>query len=231
AGSPLVNALLACTSGPCRAADLPGIDFLPALGPYGVFAVRRTDEKPAVGHGAAPFTDASGNENTALWGVEVTEAWSAVAGANPVLVYGGPGGTLALQDVALGNLQFTFDVFPDLGTFPDGLLHVGACFSREIALPHVGGDESRPTLRPRMQREGVLLSTHAPTFCPPEPGRASLIGAVASLLEPIAPAAIRGLFRSDLRIRVVGGTPLDFSEFAPVGAHPIGTLAILQGPP
>jgi hypothetical protein len=233
AGSNFVNGLLACTLSPCLASAVPGIDLSAALGPAGVFAVRAAgDPRNAIAHSPVPLVDFDNNPVQALWGVEVTQAWPNVVFAPIVLIHGAPAANLALQDVSIGGLQIAMNIFPDAGRFRDGALQVGICFSAEITLPHVADDHSRPSLLPRVQREGVLLEERTPGFCPTSGtiGQASLAGSLPARIRALAAAALPALFRSDRKITVIGGTPLDFSTFAPVAANPEGYLEIVSQP-
>lgn len=232
AGSAFVNGLLACTLSPCLASAQPGIDFTAALGAGGVFAVRADgDASTALAHGTVGLVDFSGNPVQALWGVEVTRSWPTAVLVPTVLVYGAPTANLALQEVSVGDLQLALEVFPDAGRFRDGALHVGVCFSADITLPHVNGDDTRPSLVPRMQREGVLLETRVPGFCPTSANasQASLAGALPARVRDFAARFLPAL-RTDRKITVIGGTPLDFSTFAPVAADPEGALQIVSQP-
>jgi hypothetical protein len=225
-----VGRLVACTTSLCEAAAVPSINFTSAVSPYGIFAVRSDDVNPAIARGAVPFTDVSGQSNAALWGVEVDFPWSVVTSANPVLVYGGPvvSGGLTLKEIGLGNVQYLLNVLPDAGEFLDGALHVGACFAKEVTIP-----PSANGLEARMQREGVLLEEDVPGFCPPDAGpqAASIIAPFVAFARRVMPASITSLLVADTKVRVVGGTPLDFSTFAPVAAETLGTLEWLSVPP
>jgi hypothetical protein len=227
-GSLIVNELLACTSSLCSSAAMPGIDFTPALGVGGLFAVRDNDMLPAIARDVIPFTDFSGDARTALWGIEVTAPWSVITATNHVLVYGGPvlGNGLTLQELSIGDLQYKLDVFPDMGEFVGDDLHVSACFDGLVDLP-----SGSVGLEPRMRREGVVLEDYQPGFCPPLPApqSASVLSPLVSLARRILPAAItRRLFLP--KITVVGGTPLDFSRFAPVASLSNGHLEFVSGP-
>jgi hypothetical protein len=225
-----VGRLVACTASLCQASAVPVIEFGPAVSAYGLFAVRRTDTSPAVANGAVPFTDLAGQSNTAFWGVEVEQPWAQVTAANPVLVYGGPvfQGGIVLKELGLGNLQYDLNVLPDAGEFVDGALHVGVCFGTDVDLP-----PSANGLEARMQREGVLLEEHGPGFCPAPTSAqsASVIAPFVAFARRVMPASITTRLFADTKVRVVGGTPLDFSRFAPVAAETVGSLHWVSTPP
>ncbi|MGH7503065.1 MAG: hypothetical protein ACREL7_15165 [Longimicrobiales bacterium] len=225
-----VGRLAACTTSLCQAAAVPVIDFGPAVSAFGLFDVHGTDSDDAIANGAVPFNDLAGNPNSALWGVEVDQPWSQATAANPVLVYGGPifQGGLTLNELGLGDVQFSLDVFPDLGEFLDGAVHVGVCFSADVDLP-----PNANGLEGRMQREGVLLEEFVPGFCPATSSAqtASIIAPFAALARRLMPSSISARLFADTKVRVVGGTPLDFSLFAPVAALTIGSLHWVSPPP
>lgn len=229
-GSSLANELLACTSSLCLTSALPGIDFTGAFGGTGLFAVRSGGMLPAIARAAVPFTDPGGNANTALWGVAVDQGWDVVTSANPVLVYGMPTTSGPVyQELNLGGLRYELNVFPDAGEFLDGALHVGLCFESTVELPIVAGADSEG----RVQRNGVVLENWNPTFCPASGANlstASLFAPVASVARALVPARFRALFMRG-GVPVIGGTPLDFSIFAPVAANTAGTLEFVTPPP
>jgi len=231
AGSAFVNGLLACTVSRCDSSALPSIDFSGALGPAGVFAVRAAgDPNNAVAHGTVGLVDFSGNPVQALWGVEVTRPWPQVVFVPIVLVYGAPASNLSLQELSIGDLQLALNVFPDAGQFRDGALQVGLCFSADIVLPHLNDDDTQPSLVPKLQRENVLLEERTPGFCPTSgASQASIAGALPNRLRNLLATVLPSL-RSDRRITVIGGTPLDFSTFAPVAVNPQGGLEIVSQP-
>jgi hypothetical protein len=171
-----------------------------------------------------------------------------------VLFYGAPvSGVLDLQEVGFGGLQFDMNRYPvpPVGTpgnpFLGDALHVGVCFETEVTLPHAGGDESRPTMAPRMQREAVLLETFDPDFCGdafPALQSASIGAPALTLARSLLPSSWsgavvdRGLLPSswfavavtDRKAPSLGGTPLEFSTFAPVAAEVEGQLEFLTVP-
>jgi hypothetical protein len=238
--SGLANALLACTQGLCNQNDLPNpaIDFTKAFGEAGTFAVRHdASAAPVVARDWVEFEDENPpGANWALWGIDVDAAWSEVAKADPVLIYGGPASSLVTQDPGIGGLQYDFKRWPVTGQFDDDKLHVWVCFADDAALPHGPGP-----VEPlgRMQREGVLLSDYEPT-CPEYPSRypavepqnASVFAPVMKLVRGVLP---RNLFafalRTDTRTPHVGGSALDFSVFAPVAADTEGYLTWVVDPP
>ncbi|HEU5208627.1 MAG TPA: hypothetical protein VFU06_04380 [Longimicrobiales bacterium] len=237
-GSRLANALLACTSGEgCTAAALPDIDLSAALSlPAGLFRIYTGDmAAPAIARGLVPFVDFDGNQNAALFGVELSGGWSwtAANGGTPlVLLYGAPvvEGGLDLLEPGFGGLQYDVKRWPRPGPFVgDDIVHVGACFTSEVTLPH--DHETNESAQPRMQREGTLLSAYSPTFCPPGdvPQQASLLGPIATLTRSVLPARWLAML-SDVRTPRVGGSALDFSRFAPVAADAEGRLEMLSGP-
>lgn len=235
-GSRLLNALIACTKGLCVSADLesPLIDFQPALGPLGLFGVRTEGSLPIVARNPMPF--GAGIANSARWGVESSNWKTVIAGQNntKIIIFGAPAPVLVqLQDAGIGNLQFNLNRFPGTGQFADGELHVGACFATEYVLPHIDGDENKPHMPERIQRNSVLLETlpAGPTFCGQNNLQtASIFGGAASFLRNLVPETWRLVFFGDRSVTVVGGTPLDFSTFSAVTAQADGFLEMLQGP-
>jgi hypothetical protein len=228
-GIPLTTALLSCTTTLCLASAVPDLDLVPAFSAYGLFAVRSTDTEPAIARAAIPFTDLAGQANTALWGVEVDLPWSIVTAANPVLVYGGfVQNGLALDELSLGDIHYSLNVYPDAGEFLDGALHVGTCFTQLMDLPLVDGAETEP----RIQREGVVLEDHTPGFCPSSsaPQSASIAAPFLAFARSIMPAPLRSLFVRATRVGVVGGTPLDFSTHAAIATTTDGTLEFVVPP-
>lgn len=243
-GSTLVNGLLACTTSLCAPAALPGIDFTSALMSTGVFGVRAGGQQYVASILPIPFTDYQGNPNSAYWGIEVDKPWYDVTGStpDPTLVYGAPifQGGVSLKDVSLSNVQFAFHLYPDnVKDFEDDL-HVGVCLTSPLAVPHqIPGDNSSPELLPAVQRApnagmvGVVLQRDQVSFCGDlikDVVYASLFAPVSSLVEAILPASMRTMFFGDRSTTVIGGTPLDFSDFAVIGANTTGRLVLLNGP-
>jgi hypothetical protein len=237
-GSRLANALLACTTeAGCAAAALPGLSLVgPMSHPAGVFALYvGSSAEPAVARAGIAFVDFADEQNSALFGVELSDgfSWTQVNGTDFVLIYGQPAfkGDLNLQETSIGDLVYQFNRWPSPGPFvDDDIVHIGVCFLHEIELPH--DDQTGKSTLPRMQREGTLLSSYSPTFCPtPETIQ------TASVLAPLT-AFARSLLRTsglialdDVKAPRVGGSALDFSHFAPVAANTEGHLEMLTGPP
>ena len=221
AGSTLANKLLACTGSLCATAALPGINFAGPFGNAGLFAVRGANADDAIARGTQAFTDFQGQPNTALWGVEVDAPWPTVTGVPVVLVYGAPENSLALAELNIGSLRYDLKTYPDVA-FADFQLHVGVCFGSDVNLPAVGGTQPEA----RMRREGVLLGEYVPGFCP-APQQASILGSFKAIARALLPSA---WFAGDTKVRVIGGTPLDFSRFAPVASNVNGTLQFAQLP-
>jgi hypothetical protein len=228
-GSNFVNGLLACAVSLCDSAALPGIDFGGALSPFGLFALRTTGTQPVLARGAIPFADFLGNPNSAQWGVEVDLPWNQVTFVNPTILYGGPvlQGGVSLDELGIGDLQYRIDVYPDAGQFLDGAIHVSVCFAADVDLP-----ASIVGLEARMQREGVVLEEHVPGFCPTSTAaRASLISPFVAIAKRLMPANLSTALFADTKVRVVGGTPLDFSRFIPIAAATDGFLEFVTQPP
>ncbi|HSG49113.1 MAG TPA: hypothetical protein VLA43_14935, partial [Longimicrobiales bacterium] len=154
-----------------------------------------------------------------------------------VLVYGAPAqsGSVALDEQSIGGLAYDLHTFPDVPRFNDGELHVAACYDADVVLPHPGGDESQPVLWERMQREGTVLQP----FVPPcaawnalleTPTVAAHLGQGLRRLAAWAfqPQPLFAAFFGDRRASSVGGTPIDFSTFAPVAANRSGSLVFLE---
>ncbi len=228
-GSSLVNALLGCTTSLCEVPPNPVIPFDGALSSQGLFAVRSGSTTPAIARNAVHFTDIEGTDIAAFWGVEVDQPWSAVTFTDPVIIYGHPvtSNGLPLSEASIGNIQYKLDVYPDAGLFLDGALHVGACFNPEAVY-----DDGTHPYEPRLQREGVLLETATPGFCGTVYATvqtASVFGSFFALArEYVAP--LFGITYATKGAPAVGGTPLDFSRFAPVAANTNGTLQFLTQP-
>jgi hypothetical protein len=83
-----------------------------------------------------------------------------------------------------------------------------------------------------MQREGVVLEEHVPGFCPTSTAaRASLISPFVAIAKRLMPANLSTALFADTKVRVVGGTPLDFSRFIPIAAAIDGFLEFVTQPP
>ena len=235
-GSRLTNALLACISSVnCDPAAVPGIDFVGALSPGGLFAVRFGDSRaPAIARNDLPFIDFASHQNAARFGVEINQgtSWAAANQSKIVLLYGRPlvEGGLDLKETGIGGLQYEFNRWPKLGPFAsDNLVHVGVCFREEIELPD--DPVTGASAQPRMQRESTLLSPREPTFCSSATNlqKASVLGPLGSLARSLLSSA--GIAMFGVKTPAIGGSALDFSRFAPVAANPNGSAQFLKGPP
>jgi hypothetical protein len=194
------------------------------LGSQGMFSVRSSGTADIVAHGKVPFD--SGNE--ALWGVQVDDAWPTVTGASTILIYGHPGSLPPGGDASIGDLAYRLHTFPRVPRFQDGKLHVGVCYDADVALPTTVDANV-------LQRNGTLLQAYSPTFagCRSFPGTSSMAsGNVLEGLLALARSALlpRSLFAQTLNPPATGGSPIDFSHFAPVAANPAGTLQFVTPP-
>jgi hypothetical protein len=241
-GDALLNGLIDCLENRCLPTSANDLAFAASLGTYGLFAVRSGGTAPAVQRAALPFTDFSGAGNQAIWGLEVDQAWSYVTGSDSVLLFGAPvsGAGISLLDLGFGGLQFDMNRYPvpppgaPGNPFRDEGLHVGVCFASPVELPHPDGDEGRRAMDPRMQREAVLLEFSTPSFCGeafPTVQSASLLGAAIDLARGLLPRPLLAAFFSDRQAPSLGGTPLNFSHFAPVAAQVEGSLEWVTPPP
>jgi hypothetical protein len=240
AGALVVNGLIDCIEGPCTATPSNDVAVAGALGPQGLFAVRAGGTAPAIARAPVSFTDFDGAANRALWGLEVDASWSQVTGTSPVLLYGAPRVGATLLDRRFGNLGFDMNRYPvpTPGTpgnpFQGDALHVGVCFEFEVTLPHADDDEGRPAMAPRMQREAVLLEAHEPGFCAdafPAVQSASVLGPALGLVRTLLPGSWFALALTDRKAPSLGGTPLNFSGFAPVAAEVEGSMEFVTPPP
>ncbi|MDH3225130.1 MAG: hypothetical protein OEO23_15520, partial [Gemmatimonadota bacterium] len=180
-----------------------------------------------------------GVANRALWGVETSAtSWPDATGIPTILFYGNPtsNGLLNLSEMPFGELALEMESFPDLDGFPGNQVHVGVCFETEITVPHLGGDESAPTLAERLQREGTILEPHSVDCAGWESSTAqsslmsTLGGAVALLGQAFLPQPLAAALMTDRRAPSTGGTPIDFSIFAPVAADPQGRMEWITPP-
>lgn len=229
-GSRLVNALLACTTvHGCSSAGLPGVDFVGALSTAGLFALHTgSSGAPAIARDAIPFTDFSNNQNSALFGAELTAGWSwtQVNGGVPlVLLYGNP---VPSQQTGFGALKYDFQRWPHTGDFvADDLVHVGVCFAQEVELPH--DPVTDKSTQPRMKRGNTLLSSYTPTFCPPTTQNASLLASITAFAKTVL-RSTGFMALGDIRTPVIGGSPIGWSHFSPEAANVEGRLVMLDGP-
>lgn len=239
-GASLVNAIVDCLENACTADTTNDLQVTAALSEGGLFGVRNGDLIPVLARAPLAFIDFDANQNRALFGLETDLPWSTVTGTPYVLFYGASvSGVLDLQDVGFGGLQFDMNRYPvpPAGTpgnpFVGDALHVGVCFESEVTLPHAGGDESRPTMAPLMQREAVLLEAFAPDFCAgafPALQSASIGAPALALARGLLPSSWFAVAVTDRKAPSLGGTPLEFSTFAPVAAEVEGQLEFLTVP-
>ena len=246
AGEPGVGAALAngimsylCAADALRCGNPPAAVEGSVFESGGIFAVRGTGTEPVVANAAVPFVDFDNVGNRALWGLETSGAsWGVATGATPILFYGSPdvGSPIVPDELAFGDLQFELYSFPDIDGFASDNVHVGVCYETEIGLPHIGGDPQGPTLAEQLQREGTILQSHA-VGCPAwwntiaaASLRSTLGGAVAFLGRAFLPQPLAASLMNDRRAPSTGGTPIDFSRFAPVAADPNGRLRFVEPP-
>jgi hypothetical protein len=232
-GAWLVNALLKCMTPSLCLAPALQLDLIGAMShSAGIFAFRgpHDDVMPAVARGWVPFTDLENKQNSALWGAETTETWSAANGSPFVLIYGKPGTVAAgeLNDLGIGDLRFDFFRYPETSGFTDDdIVHVGVCFQDITEMPH--DDETGLSLQPLMQRKQGLLSAYEPTFCPSTqstPRQASVLAPLGALAKAILPSGWFARTVNDVRTPHIGGSALDFSPFSPVAANASGYLDV-----
>lgn len=229
-GSSLANGLLGCTGSLCQFPPNPILPLSGALASGGLFAIRSQTTDPAISRDPVTFADLRGTSIQGYWGVEVDQPWAQVTFTDPVLVWGNPvtSNGVPLSDASIGNIQYSLNVYPDAGEFLDGALHVGACFS-----PAAVFDDGTNPLDPRMQRENVLLETHSPGFCGSvftTVQSASLLGGIFALAKDLAQPLLSMFVLADKSAPAVGGTPLDFSRFAPVAANTNAYLEFVTQP-
>jgi hypothetical protein len=199
-----------------------------ALGPQGIFAVRNADATPIVAHGAVPFTDFGGNSNNALWGLETSTSWASATRVPMILFYGTPDAatSIPVKDLSFGDLGFAMHTFPDVPGFRDGELHVGVCYQEPVELPI-------PGLADRLQREGTLLQSYTPGCGAWWAGMTQVAGldrAFSNLLHLVGRAVLPQPLFAATRPPSTGGTPIEFSHFAPVAANPSGSLVFVVPP-
>lgn len=240
AGASLTRSLLACTTavGCSSQAFMPysipsATALAKAIGePTGLFELRGADNVAVVARSAIAFTDDLGRANTALFGTQVsaTSNW-ATANQSPFVFFYGyrTDPTFVGEATVANNVGYSFNRWPDVGTFlQDDVVHVGACFAQDVGFVHAPGE---PDPKGRMQREGTLLSEYTSlTFCPPAPQLASMFAPVKLLAARVLPRSWSAMFFGDTRTPIVGGSALDFSNFAPAGVDAAGHLEWLSGP-
>jgi hypothetical protein len=214
-----------------------------ALGETGIFAVRGAGTASIVARGTVPFVDFDEDDNEALWGLETTApSWAVATGGPFTLFHGSPAAasSLVLAERSFGDLGYDLHAFPDRPGFAvDGSVQVGVCFAAEIAVPHEDGDETKPTLAERLQREGtVLQGFNFAQICPNWLGGVAqqsaflgtaLQGLRAAVEWAFLPQPLHAYF-SDRKIGGTGGTPIDFSRFAPIAAKTGGRLVFVTEP-
>ena len=246
AGEPGVGAALAngitsylCAADAVRCGNPPAAVEAAVFESGGIFAVRSTGTTPVVANTSVPFVDFDNVSNQALWGLETTAAsWAAATGASPILFYGSHevGSPIDPDELSFGDLQFELNSFPDVDGFGSSNVHVGVCYETEIGLPHIGGDPTGPTLAEQLQREGTLLESHAVgcagwwNTVAASSLRETLGDAVAFLGRAFLPQPLAASLMNDRRAPSTGGTPIDFSRFAPVAADPLGRLQFVEAP-
>ncbi len=201
-----------------------------AMGPQGIFATRAGGDLPVVAHGPVPFIDFDGDANLALWGLETSTDWAQATGAANILFYGAPGaiGDVSPDELSFGDLAYALHRFPKSTPFSDGELSVAVCYQSDVGLPLA-------SLTNRLQRNGTLLVPYEPdcdawwaTLSTQTAGLSRVftgmrdLAAWVLLPEPLA-AFWAGAPAS-------GGSPIDFSDFAPVAAEAGGHLAFLTPP-
>lgn len=203
-----------------------------ALGPQGIFAVRSADDITIVAHGAVPFTDFGGspgsNDNSALWGLETSTTWAHATQVPTILFYGTPDivTSLPVQELSFGDLAFVMHTFPDVPGFKDEELHVGVCYKNPVDLP-------APGLADRLQREGTLLEAYEPgcdTWWGTTTQTAGLDRALNGLFHFVGRTLLPKSLFAATRPPSTGGTPIEFSHFAPVAANPSGSLVFVTPP-
>jgi len=245
-GSTLANGLvgLLCDADPTLCA-VPPDPITPAdLGSQGIFAVRGGGTEPILARGLVPFVDFEGDDNDALW-LLLTSAssWTEATNAGgPVLMYGHPSSysVIPVAELPFEDLGYELHSFPNVDGFNDGLLHVATCFENEVELPHLNGDESQPTRRERLQREGTILQEYdgitgadCGTFRAPYE-MAFADGPVGRMLawaaETLLPRPLYAALMTDRRTPLSSGSPIDFSTLAPVAANPMGSLVFVDAP-
>lgn len=234
-GAALANGVLeymcSADASMCAGPHTPVVSGVFGLG--GIFAVRGSGSEPVVANGAVPFTDFDNESNHALWGMEVTGgSWANATGVGDrILFYGAPGSSpLSTNEVPFADLKMDLHSFPDLEGFATNQVHVGVCYENDVTLPHAGGDEGQPPLLEILLRNGTLLQSHAVgcatwwnAVTTPDL-RDALGSAVAFLARTVLPQPLAASLMTDRRAPSTGGSPIDFSIFAPVAADGQGEL-------
>lgn len=218
--------------------DYPALVSASDLGSQGIFAVRVGGAVPVIARGKVPFTAFGSGPNAALWGIQTSSDWHAATTAPKILFFGSPAsaGDVDLAETPFGSLGYQLHTFPDVPHFADQQLLVGACYDSEVALPHENDNPSLPTLGERMQREGTLLNPALPdcdgwTSFRSASVASGLLARMARFADwAFAPQPLWAAVFGDRRAPAVGGTPLDFSNFAPVAASRTGYLQFMVPP-
>jgi hypothetical protein len=234
-GDPETGAMLAtllieyiCEMSACTDSPMPVGGA--ALGPQGIFAMRAGGTDFVVAHGAVQFTDFDDREdNEALWGLETNTDWEHATGEPNILFYGAPtgiGGVLP-DELSFGDLVLGLNRFPSEALLSDGELSVGVCYLYEVTLD--------ASLTSRLQRNGTLLVPYEPDcdawWATLSTQTAGLSGALHRIGDLAAWALLpRPLAAYWAGAPASGGSPIDFSDFAPVAADPDGTLAFVTPP-
>lgn len=237
-GASLASGVIAyvCAADPSCTTPPSAVQSDALTGP-GIFAVRGAGvgipAAPAVAAASVPFTDFDGVANGARWGLETSAAnWGEAVGVPTVLFHGVPetGDPLGLSDLAFGDLAFDIESFPDVNGFPENKVHIGVCYDIEVTVPHVDDDEGKPTLAERMQREGTILEAYGMgcSDWPAAGSSASSAGVFASVASAFGraflPQPLAAALMGDRKAPSTGGSPIDFSQFAPVAADPQGRM-------
>jgi len=229
-GADLANGVITymCAAEQGLCAPPPASVSADALGPQGIFAVRSADATPIVAHGAVAFADFGGNSNSALWGLETSTNWASATRVPMILFYGTPdvATSIPVKERSFGDLAFAMHTFPDVPGFRDGELHVGVCYQEPVELP-------TPDLADRLQREGTLLQGYTPgcnSWWGGVTQVAELDHAFTDLLHLVGHALLPRSLYAAVRPPSTGGTPIEFSHFAPVAANPSGSLAFVVPP-
>lgn len=238
AGSNLANSLLACATSLCKESALPDADFAKAFGHAGTFAIRSGNSMaPVVARNVVTFMDTEPEqENSALWGATVSQAWTTIMGTPAVVaIYGWQEGASedpSGGDYNIGGLGYHFDRAPKNdanGAFAAGLVQVWVCFGSSAALPHDEGVEPVALL----VKEGTGVPQAPAESCPLlQPLQsASVLAPVISLVRSVVP---RDLFafamRTDKRTHLIGGDLDGWSHITAGSVNPNGYLEFDPAP-